>query len=132
MPKLNPNAQKWVDALRSGKFRQGESQLKIDDPDDPRHCCLGVLCEVARVEGLDFGFLPDDSYLPETVMEWVGLKSQQAHYRERTRDGNSEDGSLVQMNDSGASFAEIADFIEERAEQLGVAGRETELAEVGQ
>ena len=118
MSKLNPVAQKWVDALRSGKYRQGESQLKIEDPDDPRHCCLGVLCEVAEVEGVDFNFIPDESYLPEPVMKWAGLKSKQAHYRDP--ETGSEDGSLVQMNDKGASFAEIADFIEAHAEELGV------------
>lgn len=110
-----------MDALRSGKYKQGDGQLKIkSDPYDVRHCCLGVLCEVAEAEGIPFYFRSEDSYLPNEVMAWVGLKSRQAHYRARIAGENSEGGSLVSMNDTGSSFAEIAAFIEEHAEELGV------------
>lgn len=49
---LNPNAQKWVDALRSGKYKQGRKALTeiIDDVDFD--CCLGVACKVAIENGL--------------------------------------------------------------------------------
>lgn len=33
---------KWVNALRSGKFKQGKNQLQIDT----KFCCLGVACEI--------------------------------------------------------------------------------------
>ncbi len=36
---------KWVAALRSGKYQQGTIHLQHDN----RFCCLGVLCEVAEV-----------------------------------------------------------------------------------
>src|SRR4051812_22459868 len=45
---LNPNAQKWVDALRSGKYTQTTKGLN----DRRGHCCLGVLCEVAIENGV--------------------------------------------------------------------------------
>ena len=35
-------ADKWVEALRSGKYKQGKSALKKDDS----FCCLGVLCDI--------------------------------------------------------------------------------------
>lgn len=35
--------QKWIEALRSGKYKQGHGQLR--DLDN-RYCCLGVLCDV--------------------------------------------------------------------------------------
>jgi len=44
MKKLNPVAQKWVKALRSGKYKQGRNRLRKKD----RFCCLGVLCELER------------------------------------------------------------------------------------
>lgn len=38
--------QKWVEALRSGKYEQGRGQLF----DDGKYCCLGVFCQVAGLE----------------------------------------------------------------------------------
>lgn len=49
---LNPVAQKWVDALRSGKYRQCRNQLRSDDRE--AYCCLGVLAELyVEVFGAD-------------------------------------------------------------------------------
>jgi hypothetical protein len=35
---------KWVEALRSGKYPQGQGDLRIDDQDNANfsYCCLGV------------------------------------------------------------------------------------------
>lgn len=36
---------KWVEALRSGEYKQGVGYLR----DDENHfCCLGVLCDISR------------------------------------------------------------------------------------
>jgi hypothetical protein len=35
--------EKWIRALRSGKFKQGKQRLRADDGG---YCCLGVLCEI--------------------------------------------------------------------------------------
>lgn len=42
---------KWVEALESGKYRQGKNCLCSKDEDIKRwkHCCLGVLCETLEV-----------------------------------------------------------------------------------
>lgn len=37
---------RWVKALRSGKFRRGRGQLQ---PTANTYCCLGVLCKVAKI-----------------------------------------------------------------------------------
>lgn len=34
--------QEWLEALKSGRYKQGETQLKSQD----KHCCLGVLCDI--------------------------------------------------------------------------------------
>lgn len=40
--------QKWVDALRSGKYPMGYGRLAPrDDEGNESYCCLGVACEVA-------------------------------------------------------------------------------------
>ncbi len=38
--------QRWLEALRSGKFPKGKYYLKDTRGDRPVYCCLGVLCEV--------------------------------------------------------------------------------------
>lgn len=103
----------WTAALRSDEFRQATGALRVDD----RHCCLGVLCELHRranpdyewkepVPGLGYVYDKYISALPESVMLWAGLRSQNPRVTHPLR-------TLAQMNDDGFTFAEIADVIEE-------------------
>lgn len=39
-------AEKWVEALRSGKYQQGTGNLCLDN----KYCCLGVLEDAVRGE----------------------------------------------------------------------------------
>lgn len=44
-----PNADKaWLEALRSGRYRQGYKQLRKVEGEGPMvsYCCLGVACEI--------------------------------------------------------------------------------------
>lgn len=44
---------KWIEALRSGKYRQGDTYLcQSDDKSfqNERYCCLGVLCDIRQYE----------------------------------------------------------------------------------
>lgn len=121
MAKLNPNAQKWVDALRSGKYEQGKHRLRTGD----MFCCLGVACDVFKKE-LKLRWLKrkyadnDQAYviggrdadLPVSVQLLIGLKST---------NGSFSGNTLAGENDySGLTFPQIADLIEDRAEELGV------------
>jgi hypothetical protein len=113
---MNPEVKaKWVEALRSDKYKQGKSYLKVGDT----FCCLGVLCDISGLAkwkrpatitappGVGM-YLDAETTLPGAVMSWAGL-----------REGNPEipftDGgfdTLADVNDGGASFGEIADLIE--------------------
>ena len=124
MPKLNPNAQKWVDALRSGNYKQAKNFLRSGD----RFCCLGVLCEVAKDNGLpvlqhENTYDGEQACLPETVRRWAGMRDNYGFLdgveREDPDDVIKE--SLAVANDDGYSFEQIADLIEKYAEELGVA-----------
>ena len=115
--KLNKNAQKWVRALRSGKYKQGRECLCVDG----KFCCLGVVCELAIKAGVrvkksetqEDGVRYDEQacVLPTKVMEWVGLKDDE---------GRFGDGMLTSLNDSGKSFKQIARIIESKPEGLFV------------
>ena len=91
---------KWVDALRSGKYKQGRGRLKASG----KFCCLGVLCSVVRAKNW-----VGDALLPSHVRAKAGLDCYNPgveYHRHQI--------SLAELNDNGTSFAEIAGLIEEQ------------------
>ena len=78
---------KWIPALRSGKYVQGQFALSSEYKDVCQYCCLGVLCseldfvqllkpsEMTGVrEALDTRTGEKDSgLLPESVAEFMGM-----------------------------------------------------------
>ena len=81
---------KWVTALRSGKYSQGKGALLRDG----LYCCLGVLCEVQgrSDDWRKWNIHPfENDQGPITFAQAM---------------------PLADMNDTGKSFPEIADYIE--------------------
>jgi len=113
MSKLNPVAQKWVEALRSGKYQQAKDYLRREHG----FCCLGVLCDLAQQDGIGkwngYCFLGESGETPQSVLNWSKL---------RNSCGDFAGSSLVEENDAGKTFAEIADLIEQHADELFVDG----------
>lgn len=135
---MNPKVKKaWIDALRSGSYRQGQNSLctapdgsSLEDEQRRRYCCLGVLCELARVEGVvirkpvssvshtatyvDHSGHATVGYPPDGALVWAGLSQDQPM-------GIQIDEvwvSFVGLNDfDRLTFSQIADLIE-RAENL--------------
>lgn len=86
---------KWLEALRSGTYPQGKDYLYKSDPE--RYCCLGVLCKTQDIEiGSTVGFVAVRNAYQDLKMVFGGKIFD----------------SLVDMNDDGKTFAEIADWIE--------------------
>lgn len=127
----NVTVAEWTAALRSGKYEQGQEALCKDG----RYCCLGVLADLAEVPRQDeqdpvykdvFLFtlgdgkvLKDANIIPgpfvATIVDGLNLG--------RTHDGKTlsnrtrpEDATIAELlmdaNDNGKSFSEIADMIE--------------------
>lgn len=136
-------AKKWVKALRSGKYKQGENFLKqFNSRGQPRHCCLGVLCELYNdimkknhkrtisVEEcndepiLDHGYVKfanKDGSLPTVVRKWAGIKNEMGtfSYIEKDAYGTFKTTeSLADLNDSGKKFSTIANIIEKNIENI--------------
>lgn len=114
---MNPEIKaRWIAALRSGEYKQGQNKLSIREPGGTTtYCCLGVLCDLAAKEGiggwvgdkpLDFeaGGVGSTYSPPSAVTEWAGLSH---------RAPNEEYLELSTRNDDGRSFPELADYIEE-------------------
>lgn len=124
---------KWVDALRSGKYAQTTEKLA----DENSYCCLGVLselyCETVKpiktIREIKEYYCDGEPYtnvtvlyegesevLPKTVMEWAGLETNDGAFR--TSDNKIE--TLASLNDTGKTFAQIADIIESKPANLFV------------
>lgn len=96
--------QKWIDALRSGKYKQGRGILKTVDGE---FCCLGVLCDVYNNEG----WVTTSSFY-----EYNGFRfrSSLSYDISKLFDlTNSIEDVLIYMNDTEEkTFEQIADWIE--------------------
>lgn len=96
--KMNPELKaKWIAALRSGEYKQVTARLRTREG----YCCLGVLCMVAGVPITEDGSCVEGENSKagyQTIFDMVG--------------GDDAGRSLYERNDSGASFSEIADYIE--------------------
>lgn len=105
---------RWIAALRSGDYEQGQGALKTNDGADSQHCCLGVLCELVAPEG----FQEMSEYSSTMVHQFPDTRSKQECYPNKTkmRELGLTVGRmkvLTKMNDDGRSFHRIADYIEE-------------------
>lgn len=112
---------KWVEALRSGKYRQGEESLwssyqevlNYVDDDGQEHweevgetyCCLGVLCQIVDPEWREFFY---DNGMD---LQTTDLSDPVEH--ESGLDNNHVRSNLAELNDTGYSFDQIATIIEE-------------------
>ena len=97
----------WINALRDGSHKQCKGFLRKDDA----FCVLGVGLDILNPEG----WINDDRYyfkrfdgdtphsfnLSMSEREELGIDSEDA-------------GKLFIMNDQGKSFAELADYLEEK------------------
>jgi hypothetical protein len=122
-------AMELVAALRSGNYTQTKGSLRRVNAETMRaeYCCLGVACEISKVGGFQQSFYRisetegSEVHLPNSVREYFGFN---------TVSGSRTDGiylemgppglflSLLEANDFGRSFVEIADYIEKNWEHL--------------
>jgi hypothetical protein len=113
---------RWVQALESGKYKQGQGQLcSLGRKGKPAFCCLGVLADI-EVEG---------SWVPHTffgsITRWR-LETDKELGGERELAGElaecalpsalwdelgipEDQGNLINKNDAGFSFKQIAKYL---------------------
>lgn len=117
---MNPEVKrKWVEALRSGKYKQGKERLCDKDNN---FCCLGVLCDIYLSErndewentsGIDKLCYGLSCYPPPEVRNWAGLDYRNPHVKVPC--GPDGTRSLGVLNDDcNYTFEQIADLIEEQ------------------
>jgi len=125
----------WLEALRSGDYQQ--TKRKLSDGDGG-FCCLGVLCEVKGLpKQVVSPEVPEDRSVfyifdgsdgsPDRMVNYAGRSAGVIPFKYQptiledldltksvTVDDSEDELSahLMNMNDEGVSFIEIADFIE--------------------
>lgn len=115
----------WVNALRSGNYRQGKYMLH--NISENAYCCLGVLCDIALkniqiktviVESkkspdkyMVFGDNQNKQFLPQEIVLWAGIKDNPEMlitdaYFDRLV-------AITDLNDyTEYNFSQLADLIE--------------------
>ena len=124
---MNPEIkEKWIAALKSGKYVKGNGLLKHQDGEIIRQCCLGVLCEIHHEETgeggweekeNDVSYYKSNAYastviLPEPVQEWAALHHHAGEFLPDEEDVAKLTEKGVEMRVPGIYISEINDKIE--------------------
>jgi hypothetical protein len=100
--------QHWINALRSGKYRQGKGFLQKNN----KFCCLGVLCDI--VDSSRWSYNKEDNIwewgIPHLIISSVKLSLDILQEIQLASDIQN---FLINLNDIGKSFEEIAQYIED-------------------
>ena len=108
---------RWVKALRSCEYKQVQGVLH----DGVGFCCLGVLCDV-EIDG-DWRFMESDGIVKDCWaivkkdhmedMDYEGVSDLTSAFKDKCGLEDYNEGTMIDMNDEGISFDEIADWIED-------------------
>lgn len=123
--KMDPSVKlRWVRALRSGEYKQGQGFLRQTlNNGELLYCCLGVLCELYSREYGNYHFEPPkvpgsgdlfmgvNNVLPEPIRKWAKLPSPLG-LPMYTHAPNGVLKFLTNINDEQFDFQTIADWIE--------------------
>lgn len=138
---MNENAKRLIAALRSGEYKQVQGALRRNlytrdhQGFADRHCCLGVASDIAADDSKghwsqsaaeregEYAFVDahdcewSDTDLIDPVRDHFGFRTRDGAFLYVVaiprQDGTSVTGtSLMELNDKGATFDEIADVIE--------------------
>lgn len=126
---MNMNSEvkkKWLNALRSGEYKQGTNFLHKILNDEHMFCCLGVLCDLYLKENPDKNWelnlntidgkrgvhsLSDSKrMLPTEVIVWAGMDVEERANMEMKL-SNHNDG-YYDKHFVSTPFSEIANIIE--------------------
>jgi hypothetical protein len=121
LDRMNPRARElWLAALRSDDYVQGKHHLTTLINGVRRYCCLGVLCEVARLGGVPLTVVDqgsvrfyddEDNYPPPAVLRWAGLPDRNP----AVDVGDTVRVGLSLLNDERSyTLAQVADLVEEQ------------------
>lgn len=123
--------QDWIDALRSGEFKQCTGTLAKRENSTISYCCLGVLATIAGVDAVpqelpdwenlvfDFDGKLESGVIPKayrnTIVSDLDLSTLVAPATNPLLPPDDLMRILSSKNDKGATFEDIAAYLEELA-----------------
>lgn len=117
---------KWIKALKSKDYNQGQGYLFALKDDTPYHCCLGVAASIYAKEnnleplenskvaalGSDY-HAPNGEFISQDVMDFYGLTESDPKVTIKDN-GVKESVSLTTLNDHKSyTFKQIADVLKD-------------------
>lgn len=97
----------WVEALRSGNYEQGRVYLYNKSYSGPAtYCCLGVACSILGQK------IPSDHFILGSSNPFFKYRSEFGLIPAELADDSITQIQLSKFNDRGATFNQIADWIE--------------------
>ncbi len=103
---INPLALKWIEALKSGEYKQTQGQLATMDKQS--FCCLGVAAEVCQ-----WPYAPTDPDLRDLNYVQIGLRNATGNPANLT-----DLKALYSLNDNkNWTFEQIADWLLQHPEE---------------
>lgn len=102
------NAIKWLEALLSGKYKQGRGLL-VNEYN--RYCCWGIGCMVVGIP------IDTKSGWDNTLYQYIGYKNEGGYIDPVVKNGSHKYVSLALLNDNaGWTFTQIANYLIEHCE----------------
>ena len=103
---------RWIKALRSGNYNQGEGYLYDNKCNDKAYCCLGVACSI---QGYSNSYIQSAAFIHKD--SFSGLKYNPTKIPKQLT-GLADDYDLIDFlsrtnDNSNYCFNDIADWIEE-------------------
>ena len=99
--------QNWIEALRSGEYKQGRHTLFSKGIENDKYCCLGVAAHVLGI--------PKSVYRRYGCLSGLYIKSRSEHKNKIPKVFQKDSvmqNTLVKMNDNqNKSFKQIANYI---------------------
>jgi len=103
--------EKWLKALRSGEYKQGNMRLRRNDEQGDLYCCLGVYADCLVKEGIGSWKIIEGSWAYVHPDHKESTKDI-TELRVEIMDRENQNKAMI-MNDAGnRSFTEIADYFE--------------------
>lgn len=123
---LGPKQKRWINALRSGEYKQGRSHLQDVNGN---YCCLGVACEVddelmfardseGRLKGKALSDVVLGDSFPRSYADYIGLRSALGVPDTKNLDRAEEAVEFVEkmtgeelLEDESTSLEQILDYL---------------------
>jgi hypothetical protein len=104
----------WISELESGKYKHTAGTLKFDRYNNTSYCCLGIYCEMLKVNP---GNVASVEIFHRLTGQQESIHEKYLKYAELLEDTNYND-VLARINDNSNSFNRVIEFLKNEKEHM--------------